>query len=159
MSVYRLICRGTIEEKIYHRQIFKHFLTLKVSFSLSLSLVILYVYIVEDIIPAQVLKDPKQRRLFKTRNLRDLFTFDDSDDKTETMVLLGEEDVEEEEDKSAASGEDRSKDEVQPNDTPPTSAGTYPCSLLTQSLMQYCYVLHCRYPESNTSCSLPMKRR
>lgn len=30
VTVYRLICRGTIEEKIYHRQIFKLFLTNKV---------------------------------------------------------------------------------------------------------------------------------
>ena len=41
---------GTIEEKIYHRQIFKQFLT------------------------NRVLKDPKQRRLFKSNDLHELFT-------------------------------------------------------------------------------------
>jgi DNA excision repair protein ERCC-6 len=47
--VYRLITRGTIEEKMYHRQIFKHFLINK------------------------VLKDPRQRRFFKANELEDLF--------------------------------------------------------------------------------------
>lgn len=31
--IYRLITRGTIEEKVYHRQIYKHFLTDKVGTS------------------------------------------------------------------------------------------------------------------------------
>ena len=30
VTVYRLITKGTIEEKVYHRQIFKQFLTNKV---------------------------------------------------------------------------------------------------------------------------------
>lgn len=50
MTVYRLITAGTIEEKIYQRQIFKTALSNK------------------------VLQDPKQRRLFSQRDLRDLFS-------------------------------------------------------------------------------------
>ncbi|KAL3875967.1 hypothetical protein ACJMK2_033861 [Sinanodonta woodiana] len=60
VTIYRLITTGTIEEKIYHRQIFKQFLTNK------------------------VLKDPKQRRFFKTNDLYELFTLNISDDKRET---------------------------------------------------------------------------
>lgn len=41
VTIYRLICAGTIEEKIYQRQIFKEFLTNK------------------------ILKDPSQKRYFK----------------------------------------------------------------------------------------------
>ena len=47
--VYRLITSGTIEEKIYNRQIFKQFLTNK------------------------VLEDPKQRRAFQNEDIRELF--------------------------------------------------------------------------------------
>ncbi|XP_043228356.1 DNA excision repair protein ERCC-6-like isoform X1 [Amphibalanus amphitrite] len=50
VTIYRLLTAGTIEEKIYHRQIFKQFLT------------------------NRVLKDPKQQRFFKTNDLHDLFT-------------------------------------------------------------------------------------
>jgi DNA excision repair protein ERCC-6 len=49
VTVYRLMTSGTIEEKMYHRQIFKQFLTNK------------------------VLKDPRQRRFFKQNDLNDLF--------------------------------------------------------------------------------------
>ena len=48
VTVYRLVTAGTIEEKVYHRQIYKEFLTSK------------------------VLRDPKQRRFFKTKDLADL---------------------------------------------------------------------------------------
>lgn len=34
--IYRLITRGTIEEKVYHRQIYKHFLTDKVRHTMHL---------------------------------------------------------------------------------------------------------------------------
>jgi len=50
VTVYRLISAGTIEEKIYQRQIFKTALT------------------------NQVLQDPRQRRMFSQKDLRDLFT-------------------------------------------------------------------------------------
>lgn len=50
MTVYRLISRGTIEEKVYQRQIYKNHLTSK------------------------VLRDPRQKRFFSARDLSDLFT-------------------------------------------------------------------------------------
>lgn len=50
VTIYRLMVAGSIEEKIYHRQIFKQFLSNK------------------------ILKDPKQKRFFKMNDLHDLFT-------------------------------------------------------------------------------------
>ena len=58
VTVYRLITAGTIEEKVYHRQIYKEFLTSK------------------------VLKDPKQRRFFKAKDLADLFTWEEDNANT-----------------------------------------------------------------------------
>ena len=68
MTVYRLITRGTIEEKVYHRQIYKHFLTNK------------------------ILKNPQQRRFFRARDLKDLFTLTDEENSgsTETSNLFGQ---------------------------------------------------------------------
>lgn len=54
VEIYRLMTAGTIEEKIYHRQIFKQFLTNK------------------------ILRDPKQRQTFQLRDLHDLFTLGDT---------------------------------------------------------------------------------
>lgn len=63
--VYRLLVSGTIEEKIYHRQIFKTFMTNK------------------------ILKDPKQRRFFKVRDMQDLFSLGADDEmSTETGDLV-----------------------------------------------------------------------
>ena len=53
VTVYRLITPGTIEEKVYHRQIYKQHMT------------------------DRILRDPKQRRVFKAKDLADLFTFDE----------------------------------------------------------------------------------
>ncbi|KAG5444873.1 DNA excision repair protein ERCC-6 [Clonorchis sinensis] len=53
--IYRLLTSGTIEEKIYHRQIFKQFLT------------------------NRVLKNPRQQRFFKTNDLQELLSFDDGE--------------------------------------------------------------------------------
>ncbi|KAL9072875.1 MAG: hypothetical protein Q9157_004940, partial [Trypethelium eluteriae] len=65
VEIYRLMTAGTIEEKIYHRQIFKQFLTNK------------------------ILKDPKQRQTFQLRDLHDLFTLGSQDeDQTETSTLF-----------------------------------------------------------------------
>lgn len=88
VTIYRLISVGTIEEKvriflpkmfydrwlfywlyllqIYHRQIFKQFLTNK------------------------VLKDPKQRRFFKSNDLFELFTLKESSQRgsTETGAIF-----------------------------------------------------------------------
>ncbi|KAL5018836.1 hypothetical protein ScPMuIL_004558 [Solemya velum] len=60
VTVYRLLTTGTIEEKIYHRQIFKQFMT------------------------NRVLKDPKQRRFFKSNDLYELFTLGTNEKKGET---------------------------------------------------------------------------
>ncbi|RMZ92705.1 hypothetical protein DV736_g5, partial [Chaetothyriales sp. CBS 134916] len=64
VTIYRLMTAGTIEEKIYHRQIFKQFLTNK------------------------VLKDPKQRQTFHLNDLHDLFTLANENDATETSSLF-----------------------------------------------------------------------
>lgn len=58
VTIYRLMTAGTIEEKIYHRQIFKQFLTNK------------------------ILKDPKQRQTFAMKDLYDLFTLGSAEDST-----------------------------------------------------------------------------
>jgi DNA excision repair protein ERCC-6 len=50
VTIYRLITAGTVEEKIYQRQIFKTALSNK------------------------ILQDPKQRRLFSQKDLKDLFS-------------------------------------------------------------------------------------
>ncbi|XP_013385583.1 DNA excision repair protein ERCC-6-like [Lingula anatina] len=66
VTVYRLLTSGTIEEKIYHRQIFKQFLA------------------------NRVLKDPKQRRFFKSNDLYELFTLgnEDHQEGTETSAIF-----------------------------------------------------------------------
>ena len=65
VTIYRLMTAGTIEEKIYHRQIFKQFLSNK------------------------VLKDPKQRTTFQLHDLHDLFTLGSSEEgTTETGKLF-----------------------------------------------------------------------
>lgn len=70
VTVYRLMTAGTIEEKIYHRQIFKQFLTNK------------------------ILKDPKQRQTFQMSDLQDLFSLgDDKQGPTETSKLFQDAEV------------------------------------------------------------------
>ncbi|KAL2587186.1 hypothetical protein AAZV13_13G097300 [Glycine max] len=68
VTVYRLITRGTIEEKVYHRQIYKHFLTNK------------------------ILKNPQQKRFFKARDMKDLFTLnvDGETGSTETSNIFSQ---------------------------------------------------------------------
>ncbi|CAF2029379.1 hypothetical protein Bca4012_080526 [Brassica carinata] len=69
VTVYRLITRGTIEEKVYHRQIYKHFLT------------------------NRILKNPQQRRFFKARDMKDLFILNDDGDSnasTETSNIFSQ---------------------------------------------------------------------
>lgn len=71
VTVYRLISSGTIEEKVYHRQVYKQFLT------------------------DRVLSDPRQRRFFKARDLSDLFTLgDEYADGTETAAIFSSLDTE-----------------------------------------------------------------
>jgi DNA excision repair protein ERCC-6 len=57
VTIFRLMTKGTIEEKIYHRQIFKQFLTNKIT------------------------RDPHQREGFQLSDLYDLFTLEEEDDK------------------------------------------------------------------------------
>jgi DNA excision repair protein ERCC-6 len=64
VTIYRLITSGTIEEKIYHRQIFKQYLTTK------------------------VLHDAKRKRCFNKHSLRDLFVLGDQKDGAETNGLF-----------------------------------------------------------------------
>jgi len=66
VTIYRLLTTGTIEEKIYHRQIFKQFLT------------------------NRVLKNPAQRRFFKSNDLYELFTLGDEGPRnnTETSAIF-----------------------------------------------------------------------
>eukprot|EP00798_Chlamydomonas_sp_ICE-L_P016205 gene16205-22369_t len=77
VTIYRLITSGAIEEKIYQRQIYKGFLTDK------------------------ILRDPRQRRFFTARDVRDLFTLGDEhggpmasargqDGATETARIFGD---------------------------------------------------------------------
>ncbi|XP_043484540.1 DNA excision repair protein ERCC-6-like [Leptopilina heterotoma] len=54
VTIYRLITAGTIEEKIYHRQVFKLLLSNK------------------------VLEDPRQRRLFHTSDISELFNLNET---------------------------------------------------------------------------------
>ena len=69
VTIYRLMTAGTIEEKIYHRQIFKQFLTNK------------------------ILKDPKQRQTFHLTDLHDLFSLAKEGDPTETSMLFQDAEV------------------------------------------------------------------
>lgn len=62
--IYRLLTAGTIEEKIYHRQVFKLYLT------------------------NRILKDAKQKRFFKTNDLHELFTLGDNEKNIETKALF-----------------------------------------------------------------------
>ena len=65
VMIYRLMIAGTIEEKIYHRQIFKQFLTNK------------------------ILRDPKQRQTFQMKDLHNLFSLGgDNEGPTETSELF-----------------------------------------------------------------------
>lgn len=64
VTIYRLMTAGTIEEKIYHRQIFKQFLTNK------------------------ILRDPKQRQTFHLNDLHDLFSLGNDAEPTQTSTLF-----------------------------------------------------------------------
>ncbi|KAJ5175327.1 DNA repair protein rhp26 [Penicillium canariense] len=70
VTIFRLMMKGTIEEKIYHRQIFKQFLTNKIT------------------------RDPQQREGFQASDLYDLFSLTDENDKElETTKLFKNADV------------------------------------------------------------------
>ncbi|GLI73013.1 DNA repair protein rhp26 [Penicillium ochrochloron] len=70
VTIFRLMMKGTIEEKIYHRQIFKQFLTNKIT------------------------RDPQQREGFQANDLYDLFSLAEENDKElETTKLFKNADV------------------------------------------------------------------
>ncbi|RWS27438.1 hypothetical protein B4U80_11088, partial [Leptotrombidium deliense] len=64
VTIYRLLTAGTVEEKIYHRQIFKQYLT------------------------NRVLKNAKQQRFFKTNDLYELFTLGSDSKTTESSAIF-----------------------------------------------------------------------
>jgi DNA excision repair protein ERCC-6 len=64
VTIYRLILSGTIEEKMYHRQVFKQFLT------------------------NRVLKDPRQKRFFKSNEMLELFQFNEGTKGTESEAIF-----------------------------------------------------------------------
>jgi DNA excision repair protein ERCC-6 len=65
VEIFRLLTKGTIEEKILHRQLFKQALTDK------------------------ILRDPKQRQTFQIKDLHDLFTLGgENEEDTETGRLF-----------------------------------------------------------------------
>ncbi|GMF14436.1 unnamed protein product [Phytophthora fragariaefolia] len=66
VTVYRLVTAGTIEEKIYHRQIFKQYLTSK------------------------VLHDAKRKRCFNKHSLRDLFVLPDEKEEESGVAETNE---------------------------------------------------------------------
>jgi DNA excision repair protein ERCC-6 len=68
VTVYRLITKGTIEEKIYHRQIWKQFLSSKV-LSSNLS---------------------QTRSVFEMKGLKELFHLDNKGEITDTSILFKE---------------------------------------------------------------------
>mmetsp|Transcript_13377 Transcript_13377/g.19123 ORF Transcript_13377/g.19123 Transcript_13377/m.19123 type:complete len:421 (+) Transcript_13377:3-1265(+) len=68
VTIYRLLTKGTIEEKVYHRQIFKQFLTDK------------------------VLNDPKQKRVFAHSDIKDLFVLTGKYSESETDKVFHETD-------------------------------------------------------------------
>ncbi|KAJ3000948.1 hypothetical protein HDV02_000017 [Globomyces sp. JEL0801] len=75
VTIYRLMISGSIEEKIYHRQIFKQFLSNKVLKGIYDKLIL----------------DPRQQRFFKSNDLHDLFSFEGRDrDTTETDQLFSD---------------------------------------------------------------------
>ena len=59
-----LWCAGTVEEKVYHRQIFKQFLTNK------------------------ILKDPRQKRFFSPKDMRDLLSLGKEYGASETADIF-----------------------------------------------------------------------
>ncbi|KAJ5646255.1 DNA repair protein rhp26 [Penicillium lividum] len=70
VTIFRLLMKGTIEEKMYHRQIFKQFMTNKIT------------------------KDPQQRESFQLNDLYDLFSLtEENDQELETAQLFKDAEV------------------------------------------------------------------
>lgn len=101
VTIFRLMTKGTIEEKIYHRQIFKQFLTNKIT------------------------RDPQQREGFQLSDLYDLFTLGDENDKElETTKLFKNAEVAyQEEEASAGKGKNANKSSHAENEDVSTVQG------------------------------------
>ncbi|KAL8750094.1 MAG: hypothetical protein Q9199_007288 [Rusavskia elegans] len=100
VMIYRLMTAGTIEEKIYHRQLFKQFLTNK------------------------ILKDPKQRQTFQMQDLHDLFTLGDANQgSTETSELFKGTEVRFNEEAAAGALADGVSQGPASTEAPPTNGG------------------------------------
>lgn len=69
VMIYRLMTAGTIEEKVYHRQLFKLFLTSK------------------------IMKDPEQRTNIKMDDMNELFKLGKEGDANETSMLFSNAEV------------------------------------------------------------------
>ncbi|KAG7394336.1 DNA excision repair protein ERCC-6 [Phytophthora boehmeriae] len=102
VTVYRLVTAGTIEEKIYHRQIFKQYLTSK------------------------VLHDAKRKRCFNKHSLRDLFVLEDEKEEgegiaeTNELFMAGNVDRPDEQSNDLEDGEE----ETDNGETPPQQGDT-----------------------------------
>jgi DNA excision repair protein ERCC-6 len=91
VTIFRLLTSGTIEEKIYHRQIFKQFLTNK------------------------ILRDPKQRQTFQMKDLHDLFTLGSTEGgQTETGQMFKGTEVQYDKGIPSGQGENASSDSTAP---------------------------------------------
>ena len=83
MTIYRLLTSGTIEEKIYHR----YLSTLQINCSDNFPFLR---QIFKQFLTNRVLRDPRQRRFFKSNSLYELFTLgsDEGPHKTETGAIF-----------------------------------------------------------------------
>jgi hypothetical protein len=90
VAVYRFLCAGTIEEKIYHRQLFKQFVSNK------------------------VLSDPNSRKHFNSKGLADLFHLGD-DDACSTLDMFDTCDPEDDDGNTTAASADDSEAAIMRN--------------------------------------------
>jgi len=101
VCVYRFLTAGTIEEKIYHRQVcmcvcvFIRVLAKPFSNSFCFRM---DVQVYKQFLTNKVLVDPRQRRFFKLDDLHDLFSYDGGNASTETAELFTDGVVEHEKD-------------------------------------------------------------
>lgn len=71
VTIYRLLTSGTVEEKVYHRQIFKH------------------------ILASRILRNPLQNKFFKINDLRDIFTLSTDNQIPDTHEIFNSRDARE----------------------------------------------------------------
>lgn len=112
--IYRLLTAGTIEEKIYHRQVFKLYLT------------------------NRILKDAKQKRFFKTNDMHELFNLGHDDKNIETKALF-DDDLQIDE-KSLKKSKDRKKKgkkrKISLDENSPNSPNSTPSLLSDEKLKE-----------------------